>query len=142
MVRTFLWDGEYIARQTERDYTHNPQGYGELISQRRSGATAFHHYDGLGSTDRLTDGNEAVPVSYLYKAFGEQSVVSGAYTNPFTWVGRLGYYREPDVDTYWLRARVYDPQRGRFVSRDRVREVNLYRWPGNNSVGRVGRAVE
>jgi YD repeat-containing protein len=31
MVRTYLWDGENIARQTLRDYTYNPQRYGELI---------------------------------------------------------------------------------------------------------------
>jgi RHS repeat-associated protein len=75
---------------------------------------------------------------YLYRAFGEQTdVIEEGISNRFTWVGRLGYYREPDLDTYWLRARVYDPQRGRFVSRDPIREANLYRWPGNSPVGRV-----
>jgi RHS repeat-associated protein len=53
-------------------------------------------------------------------------------------VGKLGYYFEADLNTYWLRARVYDPQRGRFISRDPVREeANLYRWPGNSPVGTV-----
>jgi len=48
-------------------------------------------------------------------------------------VGKLGYYFEADLNTYWLRARVYEPQRGRFISRDPVREeANLYRWPGNS----------
>jgi hypothetical protein len=53
---------------TSRDYTYNPQLYGELISQ----SNLFHHYDALGSTDRLTDASENVDTSYLYKAFGEQ----------------------------------------------------------------------
>ena len=58
---------------------------------------------------------------YLYRAFGEQTdVITEGISNRFTWVGRLGYYRKPDPKTYWLRARVYDPQRGRFVSRDPI----------------------
>jgi len=94
-----------------------------------------YHYDALGSTDRVTGGDEGVMNQYLYRAFGEQmDVITEGISNRFTWVGRLGYYREPDLDTYWLRARVYEPQRGRFVSRDPVREVNLYRWPGNSPV--------
>jgi len=53
-------------------------------------------------------------------------------------VGKLGYYFEADLNTYWLRARVYDPQRGRFISRDPVtEEANLYRWPGNSPVMEV-----
>ena len=31
-LRNFIWDGENIARQMNRDYTYNPQAYGELIA--------------------------------------------------------------------------------------------------------------
>jgi len=71
---------------------------------------------------------------YLYQAFGQQSVLSGAYTNPFTWVGRLGYYRQADLDNYWLRARTYGPLTGRFLSRDPMPNGNLYIYPGNSPV--------
>jgi hypothetical protein len=54
-------------------------------------------WDANGSTDRLTDSAQSALVSYLYRAFGEQSVLSGSATNPFTWVGRLGYYRQVDT---------------------------------------------
>ncbi|NIM52758.1 MAG: hypothetical protein GTO22_26520, partial [Gemmatimonadales bacterium] len=103
-----------------------------LVSQRRSGATSFHHYDALGSTDRLTDSSENTDISYLYKAFGQQTVLSGSHANPFTWVGRLGYYRQKDPSDYWLRARVYDPQLGRFISRDATEHrENPYALPGS-----------
>ncbi len=76
MVRTFLWDGENIARQTQRDYTYNPQGYGELISMGADEDSYFYHYDALGSTDRVTGVDEGVVNQYLYRAFGEQTAPS------------------------------------------------------------------
>jgi RHS repeat-associated protein len=121
-LRTFIWDGENILLQTDsggatnRDYTYNPQGYGHLISQ----SNLFHHYDALGSTMQLTDASESVDTSYLYKAFGEQTILTGSDPNRFTWVGRLGYYRQPDTEDYWVRARVYEPQMGRWRRRDPV----------------------
>ena len=119
-LRKFIWDEENIFRQTDsggttnRDYTYNPQYYGEMVSQ----SGLFHHYDALGSTDRLTDASENVDTSYLYRAFGEQTILSGSDPNRFTWVGRLGYYRQPDTGDYWVRARVYEPQMGRWRRRD------------------------
>ncbi len=139
--RGFLWDGENIARETDgagatvAAYSYAPSGYGALLSQRRGGATSFHHYDALGSTMQLTDASQSPTDSYLYRAFGEQSVLSGASPNPFTWVGRLGYYRQPDTSDYWVRARVYGPARGRWVSRDPALEgSNWHVYVGNAPV--------
>ena len=45
MLHNFIWDGENILFQTDnsntldRDYTYNPRGYVELVSQRG----LFHH---------------------------------------------------------------------------------------------------
>ncbi|MCJ7750210.1 MAG: hypothetical protein MUQ65_03805, partial [Armatimonadetes bacterium] len=119
-LRKFIWDGQNILLQTDsggttnRDYTCNPQLYGELISQ----SNLFHHYDALGSTMQLTDETQGAVVSYLYRAFGEQTVLSGSSANRFTWVGKLGYYRQPDTSDYWVRARVYEPSIGRWRRRD------------------------
>jgi RHS repeat-associated protein len=136
MLRNFLWDGENISYQTggddsvNRNYTYKPSMYGELVSE----SGEFHHYDALGSTDRLTDATQAAVVSYLYRAFGEQTILSGSSANRFGWVGKLGYYRQPDTADYWLRARVHRPQIGRFISRDPVRKANLYLYAGNSPV--------
>jgi len=105
------------------------------LSQRRGNTTSFHHFDALGSTERLTDSSQAALISYLYRAFGEQSVLSGSHANPLTWVGRLGYYRQGDSADYWLRARVYRPTVGRFASRDPLRaDWNSYRYAWNSAV--------
>jgi len=149
-ARDLLWDGENVLREQDgaslvAQYTHAPERYGLLVSQRRGNATSYHHFDALGSTERLTDSFQAALISYLYRAFGEQTTLSGSHANPLTWVGRLGYYRQADSADYWLRARVYRPTVGRFVSRDPVRQANLYLWPGNSPVviadptGRNGR---
>ena len=134
-VRHVLGDGENILLTTDannltnRDYTYNPQLYGELISQ----ISFFHHYDALGSTWMLTDASRTEIAAYLYRAFGEQTMTYGSSPNRFTWVGRLGYYpyahsgrdggrrpshSQPDSGDYWVRARVYRPRMGRWVGRD------------------------
>ena len=93
--------------QTLRDYTLNPQQYGELIAQGAGENSYFHHYDALGSTGSLTDADESVVNQYLYRAFGQQTnLIEEGITNRFTWVGKLGYYRQPDLSNYWLRARL------------------------------------
>jgi RHS repeat-associated protein len=123
-LRNIIWDMENILVETDSNdataaaYTLAPEMYGELVSQRRSGATSFHHFDALGSTNKLTDANAATVAEYLYKAFGEQTVVSGSSPNRFTWVGKLGYYRQPDAADYWVRARIMKPGPGRWLSRD------------------------
>jgi len=45
-------------------------GYGDLVSQRRSNASTFYHFDAIGSTRFLTAEDESVPISYVYDAFG------------------------------------------------------------------------
>ena len=123
-LRRMVWDGENIltelnnAGATLAAYTLAPEGYGELVSQRRSGATSFHHFDALGSTERLTDNAATTLVQYLYRAFGQQTVLSGSSANRFTWVGKLGYYRQADASDYWVRARIMNSHVGRWRSRD------------------------
>ena len=99
-------------------YTLNPQPYGELVSQRRGGESLFHHYDALGSTRAVTNSAQAVTDTADYQAFGLPNAATGSTPNPFRWVGQLGYYWQPDSGDYWVRARVYGGQVGRWLSRD------------------------
>ena len=136
-LRNLLWDLENLLVETDSGngtvarYTLAPQLYGELVSQRRAGATSFHHFDALGSTSYLTDASQNPLVAYLYRAFGQQTILSGSSANPFTWVGRIGYYRQPDCQDYWVRARVLDPEAGRWFSREAVAMRILAAFAGN-----------
>ncbi len=95
-----------------------PRQYGELVSQRRSGATSFCHFDALGSVRGLANSSEIVTDTRDFKAFGESNGSSGSTANRFWWIGRLGYYRQDDSSDYWARARVYRPRMGGWTSRD------------------------
>jgi RHS repeat-associated protein len=118
-----IWDLSNILEETDGSdvtqavYTQAPRQYGDLVSQFRA-ATQFFLSDGLGSTDRLTDSMGNVTDNYVYKAFGSIQASGGTSTNPFRYVGRLGYYINSDLATYYLRARYYDPSLGRFLSPD------------------------
>jgi len=118
-VTKFVWDGANVLIETDSSnviaavYTLEPKMYGNLISQRRTGATLFYHFDGLGSTTQLSSSIGAITDSYTYDSWGNPLTVSGNSINPFQFIGKLGYY----FDGY-IRARWYDPTRGRFLSRD------------------------
>jgi RHS repeat-associated protein len=139
--RSFLWDGENVVRQvdsngvTDRRYTLKPSGYGELVAQDAGAAntTDFYYFDALGSTDQIRDASQTQVQAYRYRAFGEQQIADQiAFANRFTWVGKLGYYYQPDLANYWMRARILNPVNARFDSPDpAAAEVNLYRYAMN-----------
>jgi RHS repeat-associated protein len=143
----FVHDGENVLLETDGggetqvSYTLEPSlrpaggpvGYGNLISQRRGSASAWHHFDALGSTDRLTDASESELASYVQTAFGVPKATTGSHPNRLRWIGRLGYRWEPDTNQYDVRRRRYDPARGRWTSRDAAREgSNWYVYAYNS----------
>ena len=101
--------------------------------QVRQGATSFYHFDALGSARELTDANEDITDTYIYRAFGMSQATTGSTTNFFRWVGRLGYYQEPTLAGYYLRRRYHSPGIRRFVSRDPViqEDVSAYAYVRN-----------
>jgi RHS repeat-associated protein len=136
-----IWDGANILEETDQNdatkviFTLSPSGYGDLISQIRTLTSSFYIFDALGSTDRLTDTTgQIVTDSYVYKAFGELLTNIGTTVNPFRFIGEKGYYYDADFLEYWLRARVYGPAPGRFLSFDTLPladSSNLYAYVSN-----------
>src|SRR5262249_24447130 len=99
-------------------------------------------FDPLGSTSRLTDGAQAVTDSYLFKGFGESLLAAGPTTNPFQFVGKEGYYRDPDLTSSFVRARNVAPAIGRWTTIDPLanrplkkgRSVNPYTYVLNRAI--------
>jgi YD repeat-containing protein len=88
----FVWDGQNILAETNAGdviqavYSLEPIMYGNLISQRRASTTSFYHYDALGSTEGLSSATGGITDSYLYRAFGNLTVLSGSTPNRFQYV--------------------------------------------------------
>jgi RHS repeat-associated protein len=93
----------------------------------------FYHYDGLGNTIAITDNAGQVVNTYCYSPEG---LVGAQETipNPFQYVGRFGVMAEGNGH-YYMGARYYDPEVGRFINRDPIGYaggLNLYGYVGNN----------
>ena len=96
----------------------------------------YYHADGLGSITGLSDATGTMVQTYGYDAFGNVTVSgSGNVSQPFMFTGR-----EYDTETqmYFYRARYYDPQAGRFVTKDPIGfgggDFNLFTYVKNNSI--------
>src|SRR5262249_56798664 len=101
------------------------------------GATSYYEPDALGSTDALLDDAGSETDRYAYRAYGLASHTQGTSANDFDWVGKLGYFRDSEIDLYLLRARYYDPLAARFISEDPIGykdDIHLYRYGRNNPV--------
>jgi RHS repeat-associated protein len=138
-----VWDEENVLLETDQNnvvqvtYTVKPAGYGDLLSELRGSTTSYALFDGLGSTDRLTNSAGAVTDSYVYSGCGLIEAVSGSTVNWLRFCGREGYYYDTDLAQYYVRARYYDPATGRFLSLDPLEFIdgeNLYQYVANNPI--------
>ena len=99
--------------------------------------TYCYHFDATGNTVAMTDSAQATVNSYSYTPFGIIIGKDETISQPFKYVGQSGVMAEPN-GFYYMRARYYDPQVGRFISEDPIGfdggDVNLYAYVRNNPV--------
>ncbi len=118
----------------------------DLVAYKLDGELYYYHKNHLGSVVALSDENGEVVIEYDYDVFGKTYVetLSGSiaienyegndYSNYRLFTGREW---DGEVDLYYYRARFYDVEIGRFISRDPIGvkdDVNLYAYVGNNPV--------
>ncbi|HEY0173454.1 MAG TPA: RHS repeat-associated core domain-containing protein [Pyrinomonadaceae bacterium] len=107
---------ELVGGQVVRQYTYG----NAIVSQRQRGAdgawaASFYTTDGAGSVRQLTDASGAVTDTYAYDAFGKLVEQTGSTPNSYLYRGERF---DADLGLYHLRARSYDPNRGRFTTTD------------------------
>ena len=112
-----------------------------LLSQNRGGTISDYLYDGQSNVRGLADVSGNLTDGYTYTAFGELLDQQGTTINSYRYSGQ-------QFDTltglYSLRARYYQPQIGRFLSRDTADlrladpvELNRYVYVANNPINAV-----
>ena len=97
--------------------------------------TFYYHNDYLGSTRLVTDNNKNILSAVTYHPFGESSIEEGLEDYLFNG-------KEKDATgLYYYGARYYDPDTGRFISRDPLvgdlespQTLNRYTYCANNSL--------
>jgi RHS repeat-associated protein len=96
--------------------------YGDdLIKQTQAANDRYYLYDGLGSTRALSDSTGTITDTYNYESFGSLLNQTGSTENDYLFTGEQ---YDSGLDNYYLRARYYDQNVGRFTQMDT--------WMGNN----------
>lgn len=97
----------------------------------------FYHFNHRGDTVALSDSSGNITDKYAHDEYGRLLESTGTTDNPFKFVGRYGVMDEGD-NSYFMRARFYDAEVGRFLSKDPIGfeggDWNLYAYVGGNPV--------
>ncbi|MBU2891853.1 RHS repeat-associated core domain-containing protein, partial [Colwellia sp. D2M02] len=107
---------QVLAESDDSDQVLTNYLYGlDLISQASNNESYYYLYDGLGSTQALTDSSETVTDTYDYQAFGQVLNQTGETENSYLFTGEQ---YDSELDNYYLRARYYDQEIGRLTQLD------------------------
>ena len=112
----------------------------DLVFSDKGNGTKRQYYvtDPHGNVVQLTDGNGKVTKTYEYDSFGNEVKPEEKDDNPFRYCGE---YYDKETGEVYLRARYYQPGKGRFLTRDTYtgeedepESLHLYAYCGNDGV--------
>lgn len=127
-----------IEQSDARGSTSFVYGYGLISSISSGNKQVFYLYDGSGNVRHLTDEQGNVIANYNYDSFGNLLNNSTDSANSFTYNAQLF---DKETGLFWLRSRYYDPEIGRFISKDifpgfaqKPVSLNRYSYVYNNPI--------
>ena len=112
-------------------------GFEDLVAAfDGTGEAVYYNFDAAGNTVQITDAAGDVANSYSYLPFGEITSQSESVDNRYTFAGQFGVAAVGNGQ-YFANVRQYDPELGRFMSRDwlNVPGQNAYTYSGNQPTG-------
>ena len=125
-------------------YLYGANGIVGFTYKTASGSTNYYYRKNLqGDIVEIYKDNGTLCAEYAYDAWGNCTILSATDNigeiNPYRY---RGYYWDGEVKLYYLNARYYDPQVGRFISQDDIsyldpetlNGLNLFAYCLNNPV--------
>jgi len=99
-------------------YTYGTDLIGRSVVSGQSSVVSYFGYDGLGSVRFLTNAAGTITDEWDYDAFGILIHSSTSTSDLNSVYGYRGEQFDPDLGTYYLRARFYNQGTGRFWNQD------------------------
>ena len=135
---TFVWKGGSLAEErNSTGFITTKQYFGAGL--RTGGQNYYYTWDHLGSVREMTDASGTVRARYDYDPFGRKTKLEGNLDSDF---GYTGHYHHAASGLSLALYRAYDPDLGRFINRDPIKEsggFNLYGYTDNNPINYVDR---
>ena len=111
----FLLDGGNVVGEHVGSKTVTYLRGANLISRSGDGKAVYYLFNAHGDVTELLSDTGTVTHKYDYDAFGAEKKPDPLDGNPFRYCGE---YYDGETKTYYLRARYYDPNIGRFTQQD------------------------
>lgn len=112
-----------------------------LEASRPGGEVSYFLRDGLNTVVGLADQKGGLAQRYAFLPFGQPAAIAASKLAPVSFTSRE---LDPDTGLYYMRARYYDAELGRFISQDPVvglkdqpQSFNRYAYAFNNPVSNI-----
>jgi len=139
VVTKYVFDaaGNLLAEANSSNVITRYYIYGKGLTamvDAQTNALYVYHHDGTGHTVVLTNAAQQTVNTYAYDPYGRIMAQTEAVAQPFQYAGQFGVIAEGN-NLYYMRARYYDANVGRFISEDPIGfqgRLNLYAYVGGN----------
>jgi RHS repeat-associated protein len=137
--RRFVWCGHEPCEERDASgmVTKRFFSQGMKVENVPVIGTFFHARDHLGSIHGLTDNSGNLRARYTYDPYGRRTRLAGDFDSDF---GFAGMFWSPEVNLSLTYFRAFDPELGRWLSRDPLPDAemkegpNLYAYVQNNPI--------
>ena len=125
---TFVYDNANVVEEITADSTNKYYRGIEII---KNDDNLYYLYNGQGDVSLLINNAGTTVADYAFDAYGNQSQENTIY-NPF---GYRGEYTDTESGLIYLRARMYSPNTGTFITEDPIKDgLNWYVYCENNPI--------
>lgn len=138
VTTAYYYDDNRIVEEQVSGATTATYVYGadidEVISMERGGSTYYYLANSLGSIAALTNSSGSILEQYSYDAYGQPSITSSAYGNPYMFTGRQ---RDSESSLQYNRNRYLSHSLGRWTTHDPIGYdggLNLYEYVASNPI--------